>query len=180
MWCVCVYLPLYLNMNIRWKREAITAFDRPQRNKWATNSDQFGHCRRPVQTNWGEREERLGFSDSWVKILARIRGWLWRSSGSSVFSCAQTIMANSSVHLFAMIDLIFGPLVGLREFGTSALCNRNCLTLKSLLFNLAQLTMIFNVERKGTKQFHLENRSLSKLVAAYCCLLLHILEQVYL
>ena len=102
MWCVCVYLPLYLNMNIRWKREAITAFDRPQRNKWATNSDQFGHCRRPVQTNWGEREERRGFSDSWVKILARIRGWLWRSSGSSVFSCAQTIMANSSVHLFAM------------------------------------------------------------------------------
>ena len=96
-----------------------------------------------------------------------------------LFSCAQTIMANSSVHLFAMIDLIFGPLVGLREFGTSLLCNRNCSALRSLLFILAQLTMIFNVERKGTKQFHLENCSLLMLVAAYCCLLLHILEQVY-
>ena len=98
------------------------------------------HCRRPVHTNWGEREESRGFSDSWswVKILVQIRGWLWRSSGSSVFSCAQTIMANSSVHLFAMIDLIFGPLVGLREFGTSLLCNRNCSALRSLLFILAQ------------------------------------------
>ena len=91
-----------------------------------------------------------------------------------VFSCAQTIMANSSVHLFSMIDLIFGPLVGLREFGTSLLCNpigivQHCNHCCSIWHN----TMIFNVERKGTKQFHLENCwSLSQHIVVFYCIFL--------
>ena len=88
---------------------AIKAFDRPQRKmepNWGpTNSDQLGHIRPP--------EEKGGFSKQ-TNSAQTMDFYSGDSEGqlciSSSFPFVQTtIMANSKVHLFAMIDMIFGP-----------------------------------------------------------------------
>ena len=137
---MCVYLPESVSeyeyqMEVRGNHGLWSAAEEQM-------SDQFRPIRpivddqfRPIEAS--RRKDAVSPTLGWKFWL----GFVVDSEGHLVhlfFSCAQTIMANSSVHLFAMIDLIFGPLVGLREFGTSLLCNRNCSALRSLLFNLAQ------------------------------------------